>query len=125
MEQPWALSVLRCRPTPIAPASWLTTPDGRPAPPLPWAVQQLALHTKPTTRPALHALPCPRPTCPPHPLCRLGLPPPPADWKCDAAGKCHGMYMFTYASDNGGTYSRGGQGLDINPYNGVVPRYYW
>lgn len=24
-----------------------------------------------------------------------------------------------------GTYNRGGQGLDISPYNGVVPRYYW
>eukprot|EP00198_Chlamydomonas_reinhardtii_P004794 XP_001694130.1 periplasmic L-amino acid oxidase, catalytic subunit [Chlamydomonas reinhardtii] len=48
------------------------------------------------------------------------------DWKCNADNtKCHGMFMYTYASDNGGTYNRGGQGLDISPYNGVVPRYYW
>ncbi|KAG2446554.1 hypothetical protein HYH02_008541 [Chlamydomonas schloesseri] len=48
------------------------------------------------------------------------------DWKCNADNsKCHGMLMYTYASDNGGTFSRGGQGLDISPYNGVVPRFYW
>lgn len=34
-----------------------------------------------------------------------------ADWKCNAAGKCHGLFMFTYSADNGGTYNSGGQGL--------------
>lgn len=47
------------------------------------------------------------------------------DWKCNAAGKCHGLFMFTYSADNGGTYNSGGQGLDITPYGGVVPRSYW
>ncbi|KAG2450979.1 hypothetical protein HYH02_004251 [Chlamydomonas schloesseri] len=48
------------------------------------------------------------------------------DWKCTAGNtKCHGMFLYTYSSDNGGTFNRGGQGLDISPYNGVVPRFYW